>query len=64
MALDIKGKTRQKALLLHYGGANLSDINYTLALEDDKECQQVKEKLEAHFEPKVNVTFCNGKKGH
>ena len=61
MALDIKDKARQKA---YYGGANLSDINYTLASEDDKECQQVKEKLEAHFEPKVNVTFCNGKKGH
>ena len=42
---------------MHYGGANLSDIYYTLASEDDKEYQQVKEKLEAHFEPKVNVTF-------
>ena len=41
---------------MHYGGANLSDIYYTLASED-KEYQQVKEKLEAHFEPKVNVTF-------
>ena len=57
VALDIKDKVRQKALLLHYGGANLSDIYYTLASEDDKEYQQVKEKLEAHFEPKVNVTF-------
>ena len=41
---------------MHYGGANLSDINCTLASEDDKD-QQVKEKLEAHFKPKVNVTF-------
>ena len=57
MALDIKDKALQKALLLHYGGANLSDINCTLASEDDKEYQQVKEKLEAHFKPKVNVTF-------
>ena len=57
VALDIKDKARRKALLLHYGGANLSDIYYTLASEDDKEYQQVKEKLEAHFEPKVNVTF-------
>ena len=57
MALDIKHKDRQKALLLHYGGANLSDINYTLASEDDKEYQPVREKLDAHFEPKVNVTF-------
>ena len=57
VALDIKDKVRQKALLLHYGGANLADIYYTLASEDDKEYQQVKEKLQAHFEPKVNVTF-------
>ena len=57
VALDIKDQARQKSLLLHYGGANLSDIYYTLASEDDKEYQQVKEKLEAHFEPKVNVTF-------
>ena len=56
VALGIKDKVRQKALLLHYGSANLSDIYYTLASEDDKE-YQVKEKLEAHFEPKVNVTF-------
>ena len=57
VALDIKDKARQKALLLHYGGADLSDICYTLASEDDKEYQQVKEKPDAHFEPKVNVTF-------
>ena len=57
VALDIKDKVRQKAILLHYGGANLADIYYTLASEDDKEYQQVKEKLQAHFEPKVNVTF-------
>ena len=57
VALDIKDKAQQKALLLHYVGANLSDIYYTLASEDDKEYQQVKEKLEAHFEPKVNVTL-------
>ena len=37
VAVDIKDKARQKALLLHYGGANLSDIYYTLASEDDKE---------------------------
>ena len=57
VALDIKDKARQKALLLHYGGANLSDIYYTLASEEDKEYLQVKAKLDAHFEPKVNVTF-------
>ena len=57
VALDIIEKVRQKASLLHYGGANLADIYCALASEDDKECQQVKEKLVAHFEPKVNVTF-------
>ena len=55
MALDIKYKAGQKALLLHYGGANLSDIYYTLGSEGGYD--QVKEKLNAHFEPKVNVTF-------
>ena len=57
VALEIKDKVGQKALLLHYGGANLADIYYTLASEDDKEYQQVKEKLQAHFEPKLNFTF-------
>ena len=57
MSLDIKDKVQQKALLLHYGSANLADIYHTLASEDDKEYQQVKEKLQVHFEPKVNVTF-------
>ncbi len=57
VALDIKDKVRQKALLLYYGGAKLADIYYTLASEDDKEYQQVKGKLDAHFEPKVNLTF-------
>jgi hypothetical protein len=33
----------------------ISDIYYTLASEDDKDYQQVK--LDAHFEPKVNLTF-------
>ena len=54
MALDIKDKARQKALPLHYGG--VLDIYHTIALEDDnKEYQQVKEKLEAHFEPKIST---------
>lgn len=57
VALDIKDKVRQKALFLHYGGANLADIYYTLASEDDKEYQQVKEKLQANFESNVNVSF-------
>ena len=57
VALDIKDNARQIALPLHYGGANLCDIYYTHASEDDKEYQQVKEKLDAHFEPKVNLTF-------
>ena len=35
VALDIKDKARQKALPLHYGGANLLDIYHTLALEDN-----------------------------
>ena len=44
-------------MLLYYGGAKLADIYYTLAFEDDQKYEHVKEKLDAHFEPKVNLTF-------
>ena len=57
VALDIKDKIRQKALLLHYGGTNLADIYYTIATEEDKEYRHVKAKLNAYFEPKINITF-------
>ena len=57
LAMDVKDTKRQKALLLHYGGSDLSDIYYTLQGEDDIEFKHVKVKLDAYFEPKVNVTF-------
>ncbi len=59
VALDIKDKVRQKALLLYYCGAKLADIYYTLASEDDKEYQQVKGKLDAHFEPILTLETYN-----
>ena len=52
-----EGHKRQKALLLHYGGSDLSDIHYTLQSEDDIEFKHGKIKLDAYFEPKVNITF-------
>ena len=55
--MDVKDTKRQKALLLHYGGSDFSDIYSTLQSEDDIEFKHVKVKLGAYFEPKVNVTF-------
>ena len=57
LAMDVKDTKRQKDLLLHYGGSDLSDIHYTLQSEDDIEFKHVKVKLDAYFGPKVNVTF-------
>ena len=57
VALGVKDIARQKALLLHYGGLGLSDIYFTLKAEEDKTYEQVKAKLNAYFEPKVNITF-------
>ena len=57
IALAIDDKKRQKALLLHYGGSQLCDIYYTLATEEDTEYEHVKAKLDAYFEPKINITF-------
>ena len=57
LAMDVKDTKRQKAVLLHYGGSDLSDMYYTLQSEDDIEFKHVKVKLDAYFEPKVNVTF-------
>lgn len=54
LALDIKDKKRQKALLLHYGGPHLCDIYYTLQDDEDTEYLHVKAKLDTYFEPKVN----------
>ena len=44
-------------LNISYGGSDLSDIYDTLHSEDDIEFKHVKVKLDAYFEPKVNVTF-------
>ena len=57
IALDIGNEARQKALLLHYGGIDLSDIYYTLESEEDVGFKQVKIKLDKYFEPKINVTY-------
>ena len=57
VALDIKDEARKKALLLHYGGEQLSDIFATLEEEADVSYKLTKVKLDAYFEPKVNLTY-------
>ena len=57
VALDVKDITRLNALLLHYGGVGLSGIYFTLQAEEDQTYEQVKAKLNAYFELKVNITF-------
>jgi hypothetical protein len=57
VALDIKDEHRKKALLLFYGGEDLSDIFSTLAEESDETYKLAKVKLDAYFEPKVNLTY-------
>ena len=57
VALDIKDENRKKALLLHYGGEQLSDIFATIAEEDDLTYKLARVKLDAYFEPKVNLTY-------
>ena len=54
MALD---ENRKKALLLHYGGEQLSDIFATIAEEEDVTYKLARVKLDAYFEPKVNLTY-------
>ena len=42
VALDIGDGVRKKALLLHYGGIDLSDIYYTLASDEDRSLSMLK----------------------
>ena len=49
VALDIKDEARKKALLLHYGGEQLSDIFATLEEEADVSYKLTKVKLDAYF---------------
>ena len=57
VALDIQSEERRKALLLYYGGEDLSDIFSTLCEEADTTYKLARVKLDAHFEPKVNLTY-------
>ena len=50
-------RNARRLFFLHYSGSQLCDIYYTLQSVEDEEYKHVKEKLDAYFEPKVNLTF-------
>ena len=56
VALNVKNESRQKALLLHYGGKDFMILCETL-LEEHDTYEISKAKLDAYFEPKINITF-------
>ena len=61
VALNIKDKSRQKALLLHYAGEEVNDIFDTLLYTEEGEGEDPLEKtidaLTAYFQPKQNVAY-------
>ena len=59
LALDVKDKKRQRALLLYYAGQDVHSLYQTLQPEPspDEEFAAAKEKLTAYFEPKMNITY-------
>lgn len=61
VALDIKDKSRQKALLLHYAGEEVNDIFDTLpdteADEGENPLDKAIDALTAYFQPKQNVAY-------
>ena len=61
IALDVKDKARQRALLLHYAGEDVNDIFETLPETDAGEEEDPLEKainaLTTYFEPKKNIAF-------
>ena len=56
IALDIKEKERQRALLLHYAGEKVYDIFDTLS-ETGEDFETAVAKLTAHFAPKKNIDY-------
>ena len=58
VALNVKERRRQRALLLYYGGQELHDLFTTLDHENAADdFESAVEILTEHFEPKVNLTF-------
>lgn len=58
VAMNIKADSRQKAMLLYFGGERLSDIWDTLkAPDNDDDFAAVKTKLTTHFAPQVNTLY-------
>ena len=60
LALDIKDKKRQRAMLLYYAGPEVHNIYQTLTITEDDQNEDygaAKKKLTEYFEPKVNITY-------
>ena len=59
LALGVRDKKRQRALLLYYAGSDVHNIYKTLITEtqQDEDFEAAKAKLDLYFEPKVNITY-------
>ena len=55
--LNIADELRQKALLLHYGGAELMVLCETVLAATDDTFALAMVKLDSYFETKINTTF-------
>ncbi|XP_064617193.1 uncharacterized protein LOC135481275 [Liolophura sinensis] len=56
VAMDIADKKRQRALLIHYGGEEVSDILDTLP-DTGEDLEGALEKLNPHFNPRRNIDY-------
>lgn len=56
IGMDLKDKKRQRALLLHYAGEDVSEIFDTLT-ETGEDYASAKKKLSEYFAPKKNTEF-------
>ena len=57
VAIKLTDENRQKALLLYYGGEELMILCETLLDTEDATYKLAKIKLDAYFEPKINITY-------
>ena len=59
VVLNIKDKSRQKALLIHYAGEEVNDIFDTLPDTEEGEgpLEKTIDALTAYFQPKQNVAY-------
>ena len=57
IARDIKNDARKKALLLHFAGEDVFDINETKTHEAEETCELLKSALTKHFSSKRNVEY-------